>query len=172
MLHESLRSLRNYALSNMVAPALQFFTPKESFFQALEAYKTHKLIEAGAGLGRVAKEAAERGFDVMAIDIMPREDQWECVIQMDAESMPYGPGAWLLMCRPDHSGWAYDTLEVALKRGAGVFYAGLERNFEVDLGDYIGRETAIWRNVGEDGEDLLLFMPEALLPEDSEGSQF
>lgn len=166
MLFPELRSLRNYAMAGMVAPALQFFTPNADFFKALEPYKGKGFVEAGAGLGKVTREAVGNGFRMLAIDVMPREKQWKQVVIMEAEGMPYSTDLWLLMCRPDHSGWAYDTLEIALKRGAGVFYAGLERNFEVDLGDYVGRETKRWDNVGEDGESLFLFMPEALLPPD------
>lgn len=159
-----LRSLRNDALGGMLAPALQFFTPTGAFFEALAPYKGNSFVEGGAGLGKVTQEALSHGFKMLAIDLMPREKQWENVLVMAAESMPYSSDLWLLMCRPDHSGWAYDTLEIALKRGAGVFYAGLERNFEIDLGDYVGRETKRWDNIGEDGESLFLFMPESLLP--------
>ena len=166
MLPPELRSLRNQAMGGMYAPALQFFIPTASFFEALNPYKGTSLVEAGAGLGKVTQEAVKNGFRMLAIDIMPRDGQWERVTIMDAESMPYSSDLWLLMCRPDHSGWAYDTLELALKRGAGVFYAGLERNFDVDLGDYVGRETKRWDNVGEDGESLFLFMPDSLLPAD------
>jgi hypothetical protein len=163
-----LRRMRNHALSGMVAPALQFFTPTPAFFKALKPYKSTSMVEAGAGLGKVTQEAQAKGFKMMAIDIMPREGQWENVLTVDAESMPYSSDLWLLMCRPDHSGWAYDTLEIALKRGAGVFYAGLERNFEIDLGDYVGREAKRWDGIGEDGESLFLFMPESLLPPEDE----
>jgi hypothetical protein len=166
MLPLDLRNLRNQTLSGMRAPAMQFFIPNAAFFTALEPYKGTSFVEAGAGLGKVTQEALEHGFKMLAIDLMPRDGQWESVLVMDAESMPYSADLWLLMCRPDHSGWAYDTLELALKRGAGVFYAGLKRNFEVDLGDYVGRETKRWDKVGEDGESLFLFMPDALLPPD------
>jgi hypothetical protein len=166
MLPFDLRTLRNQTMGGMCAPAMQFFIPTAAFFEALKPYQGKSLVEAGAGLGKVTEQAVKRGFRMRAVDIMPREGQWEHVMIIDAESMPYSASMWLLMCRPDHSGWAYDTLEIALKRGAGVFYAGLERNFEVDLGDYVGREAKRWDQVGEDGESLFLFMPEALLPPD------
>ena len=155
--------MRNERLSSIVAANIRFFMPNEGFFEALAPYKRKTLVDAGAGCGLVSKEAEERGFTMLAVDLMPRAEQWAKVLLMEAESLPYSEHLWLLMCRPDHSGWAYDTLEVALKRGAGVFYAGLERNFDTDLGDYVGREAKRWTNVGEDGEDLFLFMPEALL---------
>lgn len=166
MLPASLRNMRNMAMASAFAPALQFFTPTPAFFEALEPYKGKAFVEGGAGLGKVTQEANEKGFRMVAIDVMPRDGQWENVVIREAESMPYGPNMWLLVCRPDHSGWAYDCLEIALKSGAGFFYAGLERNFDVDLGDYVGRETKRWDLVGQEGESLFLFMPEALLPPD------
>ncbi|MDO8414875.1 MAG: hypothetical protein Q7S87_01540 [Agitococcus sp.] len=163
MLSTALRTRRNASLGGFMGSALQFFTPTESFFQALAEYKDKRIVDAGAGMGLVSIEAAARGFDMVAVDIMPREGQWERVLIMEAESMPYDANMWLLLCRPDHSGWAYDTLEHALQQGAGVFYAGLARNFDIDLGGYVGRESMRWENVGKEGETLFLFLPDALL---------
>jgi hypothetical protein len=159
-----LRHLRNQRMGSFLGSSLTFFQPTPAFYEALEPFKEKSIVDAGAGMGHVSKEGCKRGFRMLPIDIMPREGQWDAVMPVDAESMHYSEGQWLLVCRPDHSGWAYDTMEQALRAGAGVFYAGLERNFDCDLGDYLGRETKRWDNVGEDGETLFLFMPEALLP--------
>lgn len=171
-MHATLRSLRNQTLGNMQGPEIRFFTPNYTFFNALEPYKDKMLVDAGAGTGMVSKEAAEHGFDMLAIDIMPRDGQWGKVVLLDAESVPYSDDRWLLLCRPDHSGWAYDVLELALRRGASVFYAGLERNLSIDLGEYVGRESMKWARVGEDGEDLFLFEPSCLLPSVAEADTF
>lgn len=160
----SLRQLRDARMRSMCLPALVFFEPKDSFFDALAPFKGTRIVEAGAGMGHVTREAAARGFNMVAVDLAGREVQWEQVQHIAAESMPYGPDTWLLMCRPDHSGWAYDTMEIALRAGATVFYAGLERNFSIDLGEYVGRETQRWENVGEEGESLFMFEPASLLP--------
>jgi hypothetical protein len=143
----------------MRAGSLRFFTPTELFFQALEPHKAVRLVEAGAGTGATSKELVERGFDMLPLDIMPREGQWDAVLPLDAESVPYSPELWLLICRPDHSGWAYDTMKLALNAGASVFYAGLERNFEIDLRDYLGQEKWRYADAGEEGESLFFFAP-------------
>lgn len=151
-------------MAGMQAGALTFFEPKKAFFTALSGYKDKVIVDAGAGMGHVSEQAVKLGFQMLPIDIMPRIGQSKTVRLRDAESMDYGPEKWLLTCRPDHSGWSYDCLELALKSGAGVFYAGLARNFDCDLGEYVGRETKRWKNVGKEGEELFLFMPDALLP--------
>jgi len=164
MLDTSLRQLRNVTLGGITGSALTFFEPNDTFFTALTGYRDRMLVDAGAGMGHVSVQGTARGLNMLPVDIMPRYGQSDKVMLVEAESLPYGEHLWLLLCRPDHSGWAYDTMELALRRGAGVFYAGLERNFDCDLGDYVGRETKRWANVGEEGEDLFLFMPSALLP--------
>jgi hypothetical protein len=146
-------------MAGCYAGDLRFFMPTAAFYTALEPYKSIGLVDAGAGTGMVSKDLTERGFRMLAVDLMPREGQGEHVIQMEAESVPYGPNLWLLLCRPDHSGWVYDTMQRALARGAGVFYAGLERNFSIDLDDYVGRETMRYANVGEEEESLFFFEP-------------
>lgn len=168
MLDFQLRQLRNVTLGGMTATSLRFFEPTEAFFQAMSAYKDRMVVDAGAGMGHVSAQLEARGHSMLPVDIMPREGQSPKVVLLEAESLPYGDNLWLMLCRPDHSGWAYDTMELALRRGAGVFYAGLERNFDCDLGDYVGRETKRWSQVGEEGEDLFLFMPSALLGDDDD----
>ena len=154
-----LRTLRNSALSRITAGALRFFTPLEAFYEALEPYKDLRIIDAGTGKGDLPEEAMQRGFNMVGIDLVERHGQSERVIFMEAESFPYDERTWLMMCRPDHSGWVYDTLEAALSRGAGVFYVGLESNFERDLDEYVDRVAKRWDNVGEEGEHMLLFLP-------------
>ena len=161
-----LRELRNEVMLNMRGPAHRFFTPTAAFFAALEEFKHLTLVDAGTGMGQLPDEARKRGFKMVGLDLLRRPGQSESVLFMEAESFPYSDSKWLMMCRPDHSGWVYDTLETALKRGAGVFYVGLEDNLLTDLGDYIGRSTKAWQKVGKDGECMFLFMPSALLPED------
>lgn len=157
-----LRELRNQTLQGMMAPAHRFFTPTEAFFSALEPYRDVMLVDAGTGLGQLPEEARERGFNMQGIDLLVRPNQSKTILFVDAESFPYSPERWLLMCRPDHSGWVYDTLEAALNRGASAFYVGLEQNFLVDLDDYLGRYAKAWPNVGKDGESMFLFTPACL----------
>ena len=154
-----LRALRNETMSNMMLGALRFFTPNDSFFEALEPYKHLRIVDAGTGTGDLPEEAMARGFSMIGLDLVPRKGQSASVLPMEAESFPYDKDNWLMMCRPDHSGWVYDTLEIALRRGAGAFYVGLEDNFERDLGEYLDQVAKRWDNVGESGEHMLLFLP-------------
>lgn len=157
-----LRMLRNDAISQFTAGSVRFFEPTEAFFKALAPFKGKQFIDAGAGQGHVTAQARERGFKMLPVDIMPREGRVVEVLPLEAESQPYSEDLWLLICRPDHSGWAYETLRIALEAGASVFYAGLPRNFAVDLEDFQGLEAQRWDAVGEEEEVLLLFTPEAL----------
>jgi hypothetical protein len=165
-MNDFMRNLRNRALGQMVAPSLRFFTPKDAFFEALEPYKHLRIIDAGTGCGLVPVEARARGFNMVGIDLMPRDGQDEEVLRLEAESFPYDAKTWMMVCRPSHDGWAYNTLEAALRRGASGFYVGLERNLEADLDGYLGRHAKVWRDVGEDGEHMFMFTPDKLLPAD------
>jgi hypothetical protein len=155
-----LRALRDEQLSRMTFNNHRFFTPLEGFFEALEPYRHLHLIDAGTGLGRLPDEALLRGFNMLGIDLVVREEQSESVQYADAELFSYDEQTWLMMCRPDHSGWVYDSLERALSCNAGVFYVGLESNFELDLDDYAEKAVKRWDNVGEEGEHMLLFLPQ------------
>jgi hypothetical protein len=154
-----LRALRDEQLSRMTFDNHRFFTPLEDFFEALEPYRHLHLIDAGTGLGRLPDEARLRGFNMLGIDLVVREEQSENVQYADAELFNYSEQTWLMMCRPDHSGWVYESLERALSHNAGVFYVGLESNFELDLADYVGKAVKRWDNVGEEGEHMLLYLP-------------
>lgn len=119
MLDARLRALRNAHMQRGSLPALVFFTPTARFFEALEPFRQKAtLVEAGCGQGLVSKSLDKRGFQVVALDIAPRQKQWSKVQLREAESFPYSDAAFVLICRPDHSGWAYDTIEQALRRGA------------------------------------------------------
>jgi hypothetical protein len=153
------RILRNNGVRGLTLPNLRFFTPIDAFYEALDPYRHLHLIDAGTGLGRLPEEAAKRGFNMLGIDLVARDGQSPDVLRLDAEDFPYDERTWLMMCRPDHSGWVYHTLEKALRLGAGAFYVGLEDNFERDLGEYVDEVSKRWDNVGEEGEHMLLFTP-------------
>lgn len=159
-MNPALRALRDYHLSQMKFTNLRFFTPLEAFFEALEPYRHLRIVDAGTGLGKLPDEANLRGFNMLGIDIVVREGQSDNVQYFDAERFRFNEQTWLMMCRPDHSGWVYDSLERALSLNAGAFYVGLESNFEKDLGDYLEQVSHRWDDVGEEGEHMLLFLPE------------
>lgn len=167
MMDSLLRELRNAALSQMVMPGHRFFKPTEAFYEALSEYKHLNFVDAGTGSGQLPEEAMERGFRMVGIDLVERPGQSNNVVFMEAESFEYSKATWLLMCRPDHSGWVYDTLEAALKRGAGAFYVSKLSNLIRDLEDYASRASRVWKDVGEDGEAMFLFLPEDLITDEN-----
>jgi len=163
-----LRKLRNQVLGEMSVcmPQHRFFVPTEAFFAALSEFKHLQLIDAGTGSGELPDEARDLGFNMVGIELARRPGQSPNVVFREAESYPYSPTSWLLMCRPDHSGWVYDTVEAALRRGASALYVSKASNLTLDLDCYASRASRVWQNVGQDGECMLLLEPNALLPTD------
>lgn len=161
-MNDLLRSLRNQALGRVQMPGHRFFVPTENFYAALAEFKYLKFIDAGTGSGELPDEARARGFEMVGLDLVARPGQSKNVVFREAETYPYSPDEWLIMCRPDHSGWVYDTLEAALGRGAGAFYVSKPENLARDLEGYATRATKLWRDVGQSGECMLLILPIAL----------
>lgn len=167
-MNDLLRQLRNEVLGQMVVPMMQprFFVPNERFFSALAEFKGVKFIDAGTGTGELPDEACALGFNMQGIELVRRPNQSPNVEFREAESYPYSDTTWLLMCRPDHSGWVYDTVEAALRRGASALYVSKGCNLTLDLDCYAGRASRVWKDVGRDGECMLLLEPAALEAED------
>lgn len=161
-MRDVLAALKRQALAGICLPAGDFFRPTERFFDALKPFHKQGInfIDAGTGSGRVPVEARKHGLNMLGIDLCDRVDQEMDVLCIDATQALYGPKVWPTICRPSHDGWCYDTIVYALKRGAGVFYAGLDRNVAVDLEEFADLATLrIWADVGEDGEKLYLIPP-------------
>lgn len=163
-MNDLLRQLRNEVLGQMFVPMLQprFFVPNERFFTALAEFKGVKFIDAGTGTGDLPDEARALGLDMQGIELVRRPGQSPNVEFREAESYPYTETTWLLMCRPDHTGWVYDTVEAALRLGASALYVSKGCNLALDLDCYAGRATRVWQDVGKDGECMLLLEPSAL----------
>jgi hypothetical protein len=104
---------------------------------------------------------------MQGIELVRRPGQSPNVEFREAESYPYSESTWLLMCRPDHTGWVYDTVEAALRRGASALYVSKGCNLTLDLDCYAGRAARVWQDVGKDGECMLLLEPSALEADDS-----
>jgi len=170
-MNDLLRQLRNQALANMSVsmPQHRFFVPTEKFFSVLAEFKGVRFIDAGTGSGELPDEARQLGLDMHGIELARRPGQSPNVEFREAESYPYSETSWLLMCRPDHSGWVYDTVEAALRRGASALYVSKTSNLAQDLDCYASRASKVWQNVGEDGECMLLIEPSALLSCYSDG---
>jgi len=140
-------------------PPMRFFTPTARFYKALGELKLDGtlLIDTGAGCGNTADEMHARGFRTAAVDIVRRMKQSPRVHITNAVTFPWTSSTWPVICRPDHSGWAYEVIQKARTRGACAMYVGLDRNVDVDLYDLVGTETKIWKGVGKEGESMWLF---------------
>lgn len=154
-----LRERKNVALATVKFGAVKFFQPNEEFWEVIQPFQKHYLIDAGAGMGHVTEEGTKRGFMMTAIDVASREDQSALVIVgADATVFPYTDKVWPLICRPDHDGWCYEVIEHALKQGASVLYVGLTKNADRDLGKYNRPryKTRFSAVVGRDGEKVYI----------------
>jgi hypothetical protein len=138
---------------------LQWFTPNEKFWSTLEAYKSINLVDAGCGVGNVTREAKKRGFIMTPVDMIRRKGQIKSVMHVDAVTLPYSKETWPLICRPDHSGWAYDCMARALSLGACAIYVGKEENIEQDVDDLESKISLRIEAVGEEEEVFLLLEP-------------
>jgi hypothetical protein len=154
----ALSTLMSQVKADTMMPQGQFFHPTEAYWTALkDLQEEHGMtgwVEVGAGNGKVAKAAWDKGIRVLALDIAERADQWEDVVLMDAIVFPYTTDIWPIACRPSHDGWFYDVLERCDRRNVSAVYVGLPRNLNRDIGRFNQRITKIVRKVGEAGESL------------------
>ena len=139
-------------------PDNRWFTPTEKFWEIIASFGKQLFVDCGCGTGALTQEALDRELVFLAIDLMPRRGQAPGVLQLDATSMPFSKHMWPLICRPNHSGWAYYTICSALRRGADAFYVGLTSNIDIDLEGLVPYTG--FSNVGEEGEVMLWFKNE------------
>lgn len=142
---------------NLVLPGGRFFEPQESFWEQLAQYKDRRIFDCGTGCGSLPKEARERGFDMIGIDLLDRDGQDPDVVRLDARVMPFQPTDVVIVCRPDHSGWIVDLLERALHKTGMFIYIGLDKNFDTDLWEYANEFDTIIEEIGMDGEKMLTY---------------
>lgn len=69
----------NYVRHKELEPALEFF-PKE---------KNIKILEIGGGNGYQAKKISEMGYDIISIDISPKNPQYYPVQKVDSPNIPF-----------------------------------------------------------------------------------
>jgi hypothetical protein len=117
-------------------PNLVFFEPTEAFFKYLSDTVPHRqVIDVGAGAGFLSRELSKRGFKVLAIDLIERDEPLHPVFQVDASEFPFPKNAVPIMARPCHSDWVEETVWNALKTAPYMLYVGLEKNLVEDLGN-------------------------------------
>ena len=144
-----MQQLRTDALYMKVLPGGRFFTPTDKFWKILSDYKEINFVDAGCGSGDTTREALEKGFNMTAVDLCIRPDQFSHVLFVDAATFPYSEKYWPVICRPSHDGFCYDTIRLALEKNAKCFYVGLISNIESDLDEsQIKRITKTGSNQG------------------------
>lgn len=159
-----MQQLRLHAAANLRLGNLRFFTATPRFWEVMEQWREQCFIECGAGTGDTTREALDKGFQFGAVDICERDGQHESVLILDATMLTFSRELWPILCRPNHSGWCREVMDLALPASAGFIYVGLERNTEIDLGEYAGKHDAVFESVGEDGECLWYFAPRSAPP--------
>lgn len=139
-------------------PSQTFFNPTPNFWVLLDQLvpSNVQLIDSGCGMGHLIDQAKTHDRAVIGIDINRRDNQNPDVMYCDAVYYEWSPTVWPLICRPDHSGWAYQAAFNARNAGSTVIYAGLPSNYQQDFG-YI--RSADYGAIGEDGEHLYLIKP-------------
>ena len=148
------------AVHDTPMPRQRFFTPNQGFWEEMESLKSgfDMIIDCGTGNGELPDEAMARGIIMAGIDIMPRDGNGPCEVQIiPAHKMPYSSKVWALVCRPNHSGWCNLLQKQAQHDGAGFIYVGLLKNIEVDL-DFINTADRVIHNVGEESESMFIWM--------------
>lgn len=152
-----LTSLRLSALSQLgTMGALRWFTPTPLFWETMQEFKDKTLVDCGCGVGALVTEGRRLSFEMIGIDLVKRKAQIKDVLFADACSFPFGTDRYPLICRPDHSGWVYDTIKYAVSRNATAFYVGLAENVRRDLESHIHKVSDIVRNVGIENESLYI----------------
>ena len=149
-------------------PRMKFLIPNKTFWKHLKDIKESNnimmFIDCGTGNGHIPKEAISKHKIKMAgCDVVKREDHELGQIQiLPAHRMPMNKEVWPMACRPDHSGWVRGLLEKAMEEGSGFIYTGLRENMALDLGRYMLIPHIKYTDVGEDGEEMLVFPPQSL----------
>lgn len=135
-------------------PHLVFFEPTAAFIEYLERIAPNRqVIDVGAGAGFLSRTLADRGFKVLAIDIIDRVDPLYPIHLMDATEFNFPKGILPIMARPCHDDWTQVTIRNALKTTGKIIYVGLTKNFPKDLCDLHGYRKQIQPFVaGKDGE--------------------
>lgn len=133
-------------------PNIVFFDPKEDFLSWVKKQGL-RVVDAGAGVGRLCKRLNEVGVPVIGIDANERDNPEFTVHPMDAVTFPYNKGQLVILARPNGGDWIEYTMSVALRKGARVVYVGLEKNYDRDLTIPGLKFTKVVVDAGEDGEE-------------------
>lgn len=124
---------------------MRFFEPTQAFLGWLAAYARDRLVfDVGCGAGHITLALRDRGVRVLGID--PRFAYVErvplglhnCILPVEARDcrlLREAQDSLVLFCRPCHSGFVADTIDV-LPRTAEVLYISKPCNVAYDLPDF------------------------------------
>lgn len=145
-------------------PRQRFFVPKDNFWVKLKKLEPlfDMIIDCGTGNGELPKEAASRKIRMAGIDIVRRENNAPTEVQIiPAHRMPFSERMWALVCRPSHGPWCEHLFSKVRLTDAGFIYVGLPNNIMADLDmDNSEPPTEIIKDVGAEGESMLIWMPQ------------
>lgn len=140
-----------------VLPDQVFFEPTPTFVKWFTTQLWHRyrrVVDVGAGKGRLSRVLMERGLDTLAIDIHQRPEYEHKVELQDGTRFEFDTDDICIVARPCHgTGFAEIILRRAVDHSALAYYIGLARNIKSDLGEEL-HWTLVKRRVGRDGENL------------------
>lgn len=165
-INESIRELVEGRIGGLGPVEVRFFTPTPAFYSAMEPFRDNIINEAGCGRGDTLVELREAGFKAAGCDL--RVDAvgsiQRGIQRMCATRFPYCDRIVLLICRPDHSGWAEEAILKALAAGSTAIYVGLASNIERDFDpDVITQAVKQIDGVGQEGESMWIFDPSSFV---------
>ena len=149
------------------APRMRFFTPRPVFWEHLRRIVDENDIkvvhDCGTGNGDLVIEGRDENIRIAGNDLLLREGNMpvDPVQIMPAHRMPFDKNFWAMTCRPDHGGWVQHLFEIAHDAGAGFIYVSLPRHIEAETDLDFGLDPwdEEYRDVGEDGESMLIWYP-------------
>jgi hypothetical protein len=144
-----------------------FFAPTKTFIDYVLGQSATRIIDAGAGMGHVARALSDAGHhQVLAIDMYCRAGADPMVERVDATEFRYQPGDLVLIARPCRGVWIDQVIRIATEAGATVLYITKPKNVELDLDAPLqANGTAIPGEIGDEGEIMLQFSGPQPLPE-------
>ena len=130
--------------------------PNEAAMQKIAEVSPNGVVEIGAGTGYWSRYLRERGVDVAAYDIKPRENSWTEVQQGDATAASMHPEKTLLLCWPPH-GNAMASEALRNYRGRTLVFVGepeVDRGFGVFGEDALTGDAAFHQRIRRDWQEV------------------
>jgi hypothetical protein len=140
----------------MFKGGLVFFQPNENFWEFLNKlpWRHKQFHDIGAGMGCLTRQMRDKGFDVKAYDLYPKEQA--CVpdikiLDATTDWIEIERLDCMIIARPCHNGFASVVFERYLCNGDALYISRPE-NVPIDIGDFHFEIVAY--NVGAEGENV------------------